>query len=264
MSKVNILEVLGLCGKQEQQTRTSKALERVPQKYADLFKNGLMPVPEFETVERQVSKPVDPTQPTRHPKRELKPGYRWKFNGTGAYGRKMFIQVPIVDEVSDLIERAESEAQELSQEYFTHAIPKTRDTFEPKSLPGRFRDAGKIVEIEVLKPITRRLKNEPSVLLTFHFYYGFQDSDEGWATGNVKDTECILNDIDIIRNSLDNLWEEPVVSYVKHGANATILVPLEVFRWLDGWIMQFNTAQRHGKDIFPDDDLMRLILNRKK
>ena len=42
-----------------------------------------MPIPEFETVERPVRKQAEQPQPSRHPKRELKPGYRWKFNGTG-------------------------------------------------------------------------------------------------------------------------------------------------------------------------------------
>ena len=258
MSKVNILEVLGLCGKQEQQTRTSKALERVPQKYADLFKNGLMPVPEFETVERPVSKPVDPTQPTRHPKRELKPGYRWKFNGTGAYGRKMFIQVPIEDEVSDLIQRAESEAQELSQEYFMHAVPKTRDTFEPKSSPGRFRDAGKIVEIEPISYIENADSEfYPHVLLTFHSYYGFEDSDGGWASGLVNDSRSILSEINILRN-LSAKFFSPIVSYVKNGATTTVFLHLETFRKLD----QFMT--RTGKDVIVDDNLIREILNIKK
>lgn len=89
--KTNVINVTGagdamVAGLAE--TKSSRALDRVPKHCQDLFKDGQMPIPEFETVERPVRKQAEQTQPSRHPKRELKPGYRWKFNGTGAFGRK--------------------------------------------------------------------------------------------------------------------------------------------------------------------------------
>ena len=274
--KVNILEVLGLLGKQQPETKTSRALEKVPKHCQDLFKNGLMPVPEFQTVERPTRQPVDPTVHSRHPKRELKPGYRWKFNGTGAFGRKLFIQVPIEDPVADQIQRAESQAQDMVEEYFNHAAKEDRITHlggHPVDMPkyfvakdrqkestdiGRFKDSGRIVSIEPLSP------EPPYVLLTFHLYYGFAD-DNGWATGLVRDSKSLLEDITILKSSLDNAtWFDPSVSYVKHGATVTLFVPIETFRWLDGWLLGFDNSSRYGKDVFVTDDLMRLIKNRKK
>ena len=258
MSKLDILQVLGLLGKQEQPTKASVALQRVPQKYADLFKDGNMPVPEFETIPQPQSVKKEFDSPHRKPKRELRPGYRWKFNGTGAFGRKMFIQVPIEDEVPDYNQRAEAEAQELVQEYFTHTAPKTRDTFEPKSSPGRFRDAGKIVAIEPISYIENADSEfYPHVLLTFHSYYGFQDSDGVWASGLVNDSRAILSEINILKN-LSAKFFSPIVSFVKNGATTTVFLHLETFRKLD----QFMT--RTGKDVIVDDNLIREILNIKK
>ena len=57
--KVNILEVLGLLGKQQPETKSSRALGRVPKHCQDLFKGGQMPIPEFETVERPVPKQAE-------------------------------------------------------------------------------------------------------------------------------------------------------------------------------------------------------------
>ena len=263
--KVNILEVLGLLGKQQPETKSSRALDRVPKHCQDLFKGGQMPIPEFETVERPVRKQAEQPQPSRHPKRELKPGYRWKFNGTGAFGRKLFIQVPIEDPVADQINRAENQSHTMVEEYFDFAAKEdsglTRDTFKAKGSNslGRFTDTGRIVAVENAD----QFDSWPDILVTFHSYYGFEDGDLGRDRGIAQDTHSLLAEVKTLSKRYGNNDFPPSVSYVKNGAITTVLITQKDFSALKGALMQMPGGGFHGKDIIVTDDLMHLIINRK-